>query len=127
MITAAFASVEVNEYFPSEEEQNSKEFKLKFVTGAFPVLENQDGILFESAAIAKYFARLNPSANLSGQNLREQAEIDQWSDFAKCSIVPALRHVMSASFGWGRCPPAELYNDAVKELKEHAKILNMHL
>ena len=34
---------------------------------------------------------------------------------------------MGATFGWGRIPEAELYNDAVKALKEHAKILNSHL
>ena len=58
------------------------------MTGAYPLLDTPEGPLFESAAIARYIARLRPEANLSGQNAKEQAEIDQWIDFTNCSIIP---------------------------------------
>mgnify|MGYP001561911369 CR=1 FL=1 len=60
----------------SDEYAKSKEYKQKCLTGKFPCLETSDGTLFESAAIARYFARLNPDKHLAGMNNRESSEID---------------------------------------------------
>ena len=71
------------------------------MTGKFPLLETADGTLFESAAIARYFASLNPSAGLIGSTAYERAQIDQWIDFNLSSIAAHLRPIYSATFGWG--------------------------
>jgi glutathione S-transferase len=73
LITAALAKLDVQEVILDAEAQKSKEYKQKVLTGKFPSLETADGNVFESAAIARYFARLNPDAGLAGQNFTEQA------------------------------------------------------
>jgi len=73
MITATLAKIPVEEVLLTEEQQKSKDYKLKCLTGKFPCLETQDGTIFESAAIAKHFARLNPDSKLAGVSPLEQA------------------------------------------------------
>jgi glutathione S-transferase len=67
-ITAKLANVPLEEVQMTAEQANSKEYKLKCLTGKFPCLETADGTIFESAAIARYLARLNPDAKLAGGN-----------------------------------------------------------
>ena len=43
------------------------------MTGKTPCLETTEGTIFESSAIAKYFARLNPDNKLGGVGTFEAA------------------------------------------------------
>lgn len=67
-ITAKLAGVELEVINLDAEEQKSKEYKQKCLTGKFPCLETPEGHLFESAAIARYIAKLNPEKGLYGHN-----------------------------------------------------------
>jgi len=54
----------------------------------FPSLETPEGHLFESAAIARYLGRKNPSSKFAGSNEHEAALIDQWIDFTNTNVQP---------------------------------------
>jgi glutathione S-transferase len=60
----------------TDEQQKSKEYKQKCLTGKFPCLETSEGSIFESAAIARFFARQNPDSKLAGVGSFEVAQID---------------------------------------------------
>ena len=49
-----------------------------------------------------------------------------WIDFLKTSIYPHYAVVYMAVFGLGNID-AEKFNNAVKEIKDHIKTLNIHL
>jgi len=76
LITANLSKIPVEEVILTEEQQKSKDYKLKCLTGKFPCLETPDGTVFESASIARYFARLNPDTKLAGVGPYEQALVD---------------------------------------------------
>lgn len=75
LITAALAKVKVEEIILNEEEAKSKETKAKVLTGKFPFLETDQGVLFESAAIARFLASQGNKA-LLGSNDFEQAQVN---------------------------------------------------
>lgn len=76
IITAALSKIAVEEVVMTDEQQKSKEYKQKCLTGKFPCLETPEGTIFESAAIARYFARANPETGLAGVGPLETAQID---------------------------------------------------
>jgi len=109
-----------------KEQQQSKEFKAKCLTGKFPLLETEQGHIFESSAIARFLARQNPNKNLAGDGNFEQGEVDQWVAWANSTVWPQAFPILKATFGWG-VVDADTYNHSVKELKDSVKILNTHL
>jgi len=55
-----------------------------------PVLETEEGTIWESNAIARYVARLDENTRLLGSNEYENAQVDQWLDFTSGEIdLPA--------------------------------------
>lgn len=59
--------------------------------GRVPVLETDDGILFESAALCLHVADLHPEAGLiSAPGTHERAEVYQWALFAMTELEPAV-------------------------------------
>ena len=99
---------------------------MKIITGTFPFLETHDGTFCESAAIARYFARLHPEKHLNGANNFETAVVDQWIDFNSGTLVPHLLTTLMGTFGWS---PVEKdrYDAGVKGLKSAATTLNTYL
>lgn len=80
-IAANFARVEYKEVFNTPEEQKSKEWKAKSLTGKCPTLETPDGkFLNESAAIARYLAELG-EGQLAGSTPFQVAQVNQWIDY----------------------------------------------
>jgi len=75
-VTADLAHVEVEEVTIDKETQASPDFKKKSLTGKFPLLETADGLIFESVAIAKHLARLNPDAKLLGVGNHHNSLVD---------------------------------------------------
>lgn len=126
VITSKLAQVDLELVRLSPEEANTKEYKLKCLTGKFPCLETQDGHIFESAAIARYIARLNPEQKLAGQNNFEAALIDQWIDYTHTAVFSSMYPVLKAVFGWGSIDSTQ-FNEAVKELKQAVTLLNVAL
>ncbi len=74
LVLANYSNTEVEHVvFTKLEDFKTPEFLLKNPNGKIPVLETEKGLIFESQAIARYFARL---ANLYGNTLGEQGLVD---------------------------------------------------
>lgn len=59
--------------------------------GRVPVLESDDGLLYESAALCLHVADLNPGAALiPAPGTYERGQIYQWSLFAMTELEPAM-------------------------------------
>lgn len=69
-ITSNFAKIKLDEVMV--EDTKSKEYKAKSFTGKCPALETPEGILVESAAIARYIAEVG-EGKLQGGNAWEAA------------------------------------------------------
>jgi len=126
VITANFAGVKVEEVFVTQDDLKSKEWKAKSITSKTPLLETPEGNLVESAAIARYLASVG-TGNLAGTNAFETAQINQWVDYSHTTIFPHFVPIYRAVFGHGDPVDSEVYNNAVKEIKDIVKTINIHL
>ena len=62
----------------------------KSPTGKAPILETPNGVIFSSAAMARYVAGLRRDTGLLGNSLQEQAAVDSWMDWCAQDIeLPA--------------------------------------
>ncbi|KAG6390239.1 hypothetical protein SASPL_147971 [Salvia splendens] len=94
--------------------------------GKIPVLETSDGPIFESNAIARYVARLNPDNNLFGSSSIEYGQIEQWIDFSTNEIDAHIAAWLYPRLGIRtHLPPAE--EAAIASLKRGLTALNTHL
>lgn len=83
--------------------------------GRQPVLQTDDGYLFESNAIVRYFARLDRSnSNLYGRTPYENSQVDMWLDFAATEMDCVAYHFV-ANFFRG-VPITQETNDKVNEV-----------
>jgi glutathione S-transferase len=65
--------------------------------GRVPVLETEEGLLFESAALCLHIADSNPEANLIGPlGSRERAQVYQWVFFAMTELEQSMLRILSA-------------------------------
>jgi glutathione S-transferase len=75
----------------SREEGRSEEHRARHPLGRVPVLEDDDGFLFESAAICLQLADTHPQAGLVPPlGSRERALVYQWTTFAPAELEPPL-------------------------------------
>jgi glutathione S-transferase len=76
------------------------EHALRHPLGRVPVLESDDGLVFESAALCLHVADLNPAAGLiSAPGTHDRAVIYQWSFFAMTELEPAMIRAIIARRG----------------------------
>jgi glutathione S-transferase len=75
----------------TQEEGKSEEHARRHPLGRVPVLETEEGLLFESAALCLHVADLNPQAELiPPPGTFERGQVYQWSIFAMSELEPAL-------------------------------------
>jgi glutathione S-transferase len=75
----------------SREEGSSEEHRARHPLGRVPVLESDDGFVFESAAICLHLADLHPAAGLIPTlGSHGRALVYQWTCFAPAELEPAL-------------------------------------
>jgi elongation factor 1-gamma len=95
--------------------------------GKVPALETPDGQgIFESAAIARYIARLRPDTGLYGGNFVESGQIDSWVDFATTELEPARASWLYPIFGYIPYHP-KVHTAAKAEIAGYLGLLNGHL
>lgn len=94
---AALANVKVDCRLGEYGVENESEFFIKNCNpaGRFPVLQTDEGFIFESCAIFRHIARLDASGHhLYGKTPFEASQIDMWIDFSttelNASSVPFL-------------------------------------
>lgn len=84
----------------TQEEGKGEEHARRHPLGRVPVLETDDGLLFESAALCLHVADLNPEADLiPAPGTFERGRVYQWSIFAMTEIEPALIRAYRARGG----------------------------
>lgn len=75
----------------TREEQQTPEHRGRHPLGGVPVLEDDDGFLFESAALCLHLADLHPQAQLNPPpRAHERALAYQWTLFAMTELEPAI-------------------------------------
>lgn len=75
----------------TREESEGEEHRVRHPLGRVPVLEDEDGFVFESAAICLHLADLHPDAGLAPVlGTHERALLYQWTIFAPAELEPPL-------------------------------------
>jgi glutathione S-transferase len=75
----------------TQEEGKGEEHARRHPLGRVPVLETDDGLLFESAALCLHVADLNPQSELiPPPGTFERGQVYQWTIFAMTELEPAL-------------------------------------
>jgi glutathione S-transferase len=75
----------------AREEGKSEEHRARHPLGRVPVLEDEDGFVFESAAICLHLADLHPDAGLAPEpGSHERALLYQWTIFPPAELEPPL-------------------------------------
>ncbi|KAL8134608.1 hypothetical protein AgCh_009580 [Apium graveolens] len=128
LIAAEYCAVKVElvKDFQMGVSNKTPEFLKMNPMGKIPVLETPDGAVFESNAIARYVARLNPDNALFGSSPIDYAHVDQWIDFASLEVYTNLSRWGYPRMGYAvYLPPAE--EAAIAGLKRALGALNTHL
>jgi glutathione S-transferase len=74
-----------------EEAKEGEEHRARHPLGRVPVLEDEEGFVFESAAICLHLADLHPDAGLApAPGTHERALLYQWTIFAPAELEPPL-------------------------------------
>jgi elongation factor 1-gamma len=126
LIAAKFAGVKVDT--PSFEygvDNKTPEFEKKSPLGKVPVLESNEGAVFEPNAAARYIARKS-KVSLYGASDFEAAQVDQWVDFsiseidlpASVWVFPILGYIQNNATATQR---------AKGDIRKVLDILNSHL
>jgi elongation factor 1-gamma len=68
--------------------------------GAAPVLQTEQGYIFESGAMLRHVGRLGKAAGLYGSTDFEASQIDSWIDFVTTEIDPSAMPFVGAKFGF---------------------------
>ena len=75
----------------TQEEGKGEEHRARHPLSRVPVLEDEDGFVFESAAICLHLADLHPDAGLAPPpGTHDRALLYQWTIFAPAEIEPPL-------------------------------------
>jgi glutathione S-transferase len=82
----------------TQEEGASEEHKRRHPLGRVPVLETEDGFLFESAALCLHVADLHPEANLIPPlGTFKRGLVYQWTIWAMSELEPAIIRAYTAA------------------------------
>ena len=91
LVAAEYASVSLDlPPFRMGVDNKSSDFFKMSPRGQLPVLETQEGCLYESNAIARYIARVG-GGDLTGATAIENGEIESWIDYCSTSIDAPLQ------------------------------------
>ncbi|GMF80739.1 unnamed protein product [Phytophthora fragariaefolia] len=112
--------------FDMAKDLKSEEFQAKTPVGKVPILETEEGTIFESGAIAKYVARLRADTGLYGKTFFESGQVDAWIDFSAYELEIPLQAWLSPILGWAKFN-AEALTKAKADVKKALQTLENHL
>ena len=78
----------------------TEEYLKKNPTGKIPLLETEDGAIFESRTIMRHLARLSEHKTLMGTNEVEKALINQYIDMIGNILEPATIPLIYGPYGY---------------------------
>lgn len=127
LIAAQYNGVTIEQpSFTMGTDNKTKEFLAKSPMGRVPLLETEDGCIFESNAIARYVARLRRDTELYGSSYFDSGCVDAWLDF--CSIDIELPSSLWILPILGYKPfDAEVFKTAKGDLIKGLMTLEKHL
>ena len=99
LVTARMTNAKVQIIELTDEQKSSKEWKKKNITGAWPLLETDQGIITESVAISKYLARQSTGPDLLGGTALQKAQIEQWMSYCLYHVRPNVEVISQTIFG----------------------------
>lgn len=125
-VVAAYTGHELT--FTEVDENNRKDVLKKAPNGFLPALEVPEGpiAISESNAIIRYLARNSKGAKLYGKSAFEEAQINQWLDWALTELEPAILAFAAPYLGYAPFVK-ESSAKATEESKNWLTILNNHL
>lgn len=97
LITALVSKVPFSVVFETPASCKTDDFLQIHPFGKLPAAQTPEGPIYESNAIARYFAR--KSKSLYGSNLYEETQVDQWLDTIRMDFIPASKFGL-AVFGF---------------------------
>ena len=105
--------------------ETRKNLVTKTPTSTLPLLETEEGNLSETNAILFYFAQ-KYQKDLLGKNAFENAQINQWIEFASCEINRCHKAIINPVFGWNDfCKDS--FDKENNKIKDYLKILEKEL
>jgi len=127
LIAAKYAGVEVETTpdFKMGVDNKTPEFLAKNPLGKVPVLETDEGHIYESNAIARHLARLS-TVSLFGNDDYEEALVNQWLDFTSGEIELPASVWLGPIFGYLEFN-AEATNLAKGDIRKVLTLLDDHL
>ena len=120
MITAALVNEKLDLVHQTRESLRTDEYRKLNPVGVAPTLETSEGVIYQSGAISRYFARKNNA--LYGKDATEQALVDQWIDTLRTDIAPAGKFLM-VLFGAPTTGIVDSFEDFNQKLAEYVKNL----
>lgn len=128
LIAAEYAGVkvELTKDFEFGVSNKTPEFLKLNPFGKVPVLETPDGPVFESNAIARYIAKLDPEGGLLGISPYESALVEQWIDVAATELDANLSRWVYPLLGYSTYIE-ESSESALAAVKATLRVLNGHL
>jgi elongation factor 1-gamma len=127
LIAAEYNGVSVSvPPFRMPADAKSAEFKDKSPMGKVPVLETDQGCIFESNAIARYIARIRADTELTGANFFESAQVDSWIDWCANELEVPMGFWIFPILGYMQNDPA-VTGKAMGDVKKALATLERHL
>ncbi|CAH0517138.1 unnamed protein product [Peronospora belbahrii] len=127
LIAAEFNGIDIElPEFDFAKDIKSAEFKAKTPAGKVPILETDEGCIFESGAIARYVARLRQDTGLYGKTFFESGQVDSWIDFSAYELEVPLEVWVHPILGVGKFNAAAL-SKAKDDVKKALQTLENHL
>lgn len=127
-MAAEIANVEIElPEFTMGETNKTKDFLAnKNPLGKVPVLETEEGCIFESNAIARYVARLRRDNNLYGKTFFESGQVDTWIDVCSHELEIALNAWLYPVLGYMKFN-AGTHKRVQEDVKKGLQTLENHL
>jgi len=127
LIAAQYNGVDIEvPEFKMMEDNQTPEFLAKNPLGKVPLLETDQGCIFESNAIARYIARIRSDTELYGSTFFESGQIDSWIDFCAHELELPATMWFYPIFGYMPFNAAATAK-AKADLQKALEVLNTHL
>lgn len=127
LIAAKYVGVEIKTpAFEFGVFNKTPEFMAKNPSGKVPVLDTENGSIYESNAIARYVARMRPDAGLLGASFYENALVDQWIDYSTNELEPARGVWVYTIMGALPSQNPKPLQEAKKDVEKALAILDAH-
>merc|ERR1711934_303603 len=119
-------TIQVPTNFQMGKDNKSAEFLAMNPNGKVPVLATPEGAIWESNAIFRYVMRANLSSSLYGSSPLQQAQVDQWIDFAANDLELPVAAWIYPIMGFSKFD-AKAQESAARDIKTALAVLDAHL